>query len=125
MPDQDLPALLKLIVNKMNLIAPPSELGVSFETAAAVDIRWEVTPQQVLGPSSKYQILCSFRVGLLRDEEPISFQDRSLTLPLFQSLCVSDAAADEVIEGIKFREALMGLGVSLSEDDLDLFDDQH
>lgn len=125
MPDQDVPTLLHLIVKKMNLIAPPDELGVSLDTAAAVDLRWEVTPQQVLGPSSKYQILCSFRVGLLCDEEPISFEDRSLTLPLFQALCVSDAAADEVIEHIKFREALMGLGVSLSGDDLDHFDDQH
>lgn len=122
MPDQHVSEFLLLLIKKMNLLAPPSELGVSFETDAAIDIRWDAKPEQVLDQSSRYKIHCSFRVGLFRDEEPISFQDRSLTLPLFQSLCVSDSAADEVVDEIQFREALIGLGVPVTADDMDLLD---
>lgn len=103
MSDQNLSEFLFLLIHEMNLIAIPRQLGVSFETDAAIDIRWDVNPEQEDGQSSRYKIQCSFRVGLLRDEEPISFQNRSLTLPLFQSLCVSDSAADEVMDEIQFH----------------------
>ena len=124
MPDQHLSEFLLLLIHKMNLLAPPSELGVSFETDAAIDIRWDVKPQQEHGQTSRYTIQCSFRVGLLRDEEAIPFDDRSLSLPLFQSLCVSDSAADEVVDEIQFHEALIRLGFPVSGEDMELLDDQ-
>jgi hypothetical protein len=124
MSDQHLSEFLLLLIHKMNLLAPPSDLGVSFETDAAIDIRWDVKPEQEHGQTSRYTIQCSFRVGLLRDEEAIPFDDRSLTLPLFQSLCVSDSAADEVVDEIQFHEALIGLGFPVSGDDTDLLDGQ-
>ena len=122
MPDQHISEFLLLLIHKMNLLAPPHELGLSFDTDAAIDIFWETKPEQEHGQSSRYKIFCSFRVGLLRDEEPISFQDRSLTLPLFQSLGVSDSAADEVVDEIQFREALIGLGFPMSGDDMERLD---
>jgi hypothetical protein len=124
MSDQHLSEFLLLLIHKMNLLAPPSDLGVSFETDAAIDIRWDVKPEQEHGQTSRYTIQCSFRVGLLRDEEAIPFDDRSLTLPLFQSLCVSDSAADEVVDEIQFHEALTSLGFLVSGEDMELLDDQ-
>ena len=124
MSNQQISEFLLLLIHKMNLLTPPSELGVSFDTAAAIDIRWDAKPEQEHGQSSRYTIQCSFRVGLLRDEEAIPFDDRSLTLPLFQSVCVSDAAADEVMDEIQFHEALIGLGFPMSGDDMDLLDEQ-
>ena len=123
MNDDDLGSLLRVVLDDMNLMTPPSYFDVSLDTDAVMDVRWEVAPKQQHGLSSTYQVECSFRVGIRRNAEPICFEDRSLYLPFFQSLCVSDMAADEVLEEMRFQE-LTGLGFIMQTDETEDSDEQ-